>query len=150
MSKGLMNLFDNNGDYNYYGTLGSGQQGWNQDTQAFQPGGISNYSQQQGLSDYFSGDNLGGTLGGISSGQDLLVSIALKPTSSLRLPIDSIDKDGKPVEVITKGRHDPCVGIRATPIAEAMLAMTIMDHVMRHRAQNSGVKSTTPVVPAQA
>jgi len=98
----------------------------------------------------FKSNHAGGTLGGISSGQDLLVSIALKPTSSLRLPIDSIDKDGKPVEVITKGRHDPCVGIRATPIAEAMLAMTIMDHVMRHRAQNSGVKSTTPVVPAQA
>jgi chorismate synthase len=98
----------------------------------------------------FKSNHAGGTLGGISSGQDLLVSIALKPTSSLRLPIDSIDKDGNPVEVITKGRHDPCVGIRATPIAEAMLAMTIMDHVMRHRAQNSGIKSTTPVVPAQA
>jgi chorismate synthase len=67
---------------------------------------------------------------------------------SLRLPIDSIDKDGKPTEVITKGRHDPCVGIRATPIAEAMLAITLMDHVMRHRAQNTGVKSSTPIVPA--
>ena len=80
----------------------------------------------------------------------MLVSIALKPTSSLRLPIESIDKEGNPIEVITKGRHDPCVGIRATPIAEAMLAMTIMDHVMRHRAQNTGVKSSTPVVPAKA
>ena len=80
----------------------------------------------------------------------MLVSIALKPTSSLRLPIESIDKEGNPIEVITKGRHDPCVGIRATPIAEAMLAMTIMDHVMRHRAQNADVKSSTPVVPAKA
>jgi chorismate synthase len=96
----------------------------------------------------FKSNNAGGTLGGISSGQDLLVSIALKPTSSLRLPIDSIDKDGKPTEVITKGRHDPCVGIRATPIAEAMLAITLMDHVMRHRAQNTGDKSSTPIVPA--
>jgi len=85
-----------------------------------------------------------------AGGQDVLVSIALKPTSSLRLPIESIDKEGNPIEVITKGRHDPCVGIRATPIAEAMLAITIMDHVMRHRAQNTGVKSSTPVVPAKA
>ena len=96
----------------------------------------------------FESNNAGGTLGGISSGQDLLVSIALKPTSSLRLPIDSIDKDGVSMEVITKGRHDPCVGIRATPIAEAMLAITLMDHVMRHRAQNAEVESSTPVVPA--
>ena len=97
----------------------------------------------------FTSNHAGGTLGGISSGQDVLVSFALKPTSSLRLPIESIDKQGNPIEVITKGRHDPCVGIRATPIAEAMLAMTIMDHVMRHRAQNTGVKSSTPVVPAK-
>jgi len=97
----------------------------------------------------FTSNHAGGTLGGISSGQDVLVSIALKPTSSLRLPIESIDKQGDPIEVITKGRHDPCVGIRATPIAEAMLAMTIMDHVMRHRAQNTGVKSSTPVVPSK-
>ncbi len=96
----------------------------------------------------FASNHAGGTLGGITSGQDLLVSMALKPTSSLRLPVDSIDKDGNPIEVITQGRHDPCVGIRATPIAEAMLAMTIMDHVMRHRAQNTGVSSSTPVVPA--
>ncbi|MBC8493216.1 MAG: chorismate synthase [Candidatus Thioglobus sp.] len=95
----------------------------------------------------FKSNHAGGTLGGITSGQDLLVSMALKPTSSLRLPIESIDKNGDPIEVITKGRHDPCVGIRATPIAEAMLAMTIMDHVMRHRAQNTGVSSSTPVVP---
>ncbi|MBT7498910.1 MAG: chorismate synthase, partial [Candidatus Thioglobus sp.] len=86
----------------------------------------------------FTSNHAGGVLGGISSGQDVLVSIALKPTSSLRLPIDSIDKKGNPIEVITKGRHDPCVGIRATPIAEAMLAITIMDHVLRHRGQNSG------------
>ncbi len=98
----------------------------------------------------FTSNHAGGTLGGISSGQDVLVSIALKPTSSLRLPIESIDKQGNPIEVITKGRHDPCVGIRATPIAEAMLAITIMDHLMRHRAQNTGVKSSTPVVPAKA
>lgn len=97
----------------------------------------------------FDSNNAGGTLGGISSGQDLLVSIALKPTSSLRLPVDSIDKQGKSMEIITKGRHDPCVGIRATPIAEAMLAITLMDHVMRHRAQNAGVKSPTPIVPAR-
>jgi chorismate synthase len=76
------------------------------------------------------------------------VSIALKPTSSLRLPIDSIDRDGKPTEVVTKGQHDPCVGIRATPIAEAMLAITLMDPMMRHRAQNTGVKSSTTIVPA--
>ncbi len=98
--------------------------------------------------DGFKSNHAGGTLGGITSGQDLLVSIALKPTSSLRLPIESIDKEGNPIEVITKGRHDPCVGIRATPIAEAMLAITIMDHVMRHRAQNAGIKSSTPIVPA--
>ncbi|WP_428086947.1 chorismate synthase [Candidatus Thioglobus sp.] len=95
----------------------------------------------------FASNHAGGTLGGISSGQDVLVSIALKPTSSLRLPIESIDTKGNSVEVITKGRHDPCVGIRATPIAQAMLAITIMDHVMRHRAQNSNVKSSTPIVP---
>ena len=100
--------------------------------------------------DGFKSNHAGGMLGGISSGQDLLVSIALKPTSSLRLPIESIDKEGNPIEVITKGRHDPCVGIRATPIAEAMLAITIMDHVMRHRAQNADVKSRTPVVPGSS
>jgi len=96
----------------------------------------------------FTSNNAGGTLGGISSGQDLLVSIALKPTSSLRLPVDSIDVNGEVDEVITKGRHDPCVGVRATPIAEAMLALTLMDHALRHRAQNCDVKSSTPVIPA--
>jgi len=96
----------------------------------------------------FTSNNAGGTLGGISSGQDLLISIALKPTSSLRLPVDSIDVNGEVDEVITKGRHDPCVGVRATPIAEAMLALTLMDHALRHRAQNCDVQSLTPVIPA--
>ncbi|KAA0449557.1 MAG: chorismate synthase [Candidatus Thioglobus sp.] len=97
----------------------------------------------------FASNNAGGTLGGISSGQDLLVSIALKPTSSLRLPVESIDKQGKQTEVITTGRHDPCVGIRATPIAEAMLAIVLMDHLMRNRGQNADAKSSTPIVPAK-
>ncbi len=96
----------------------------------------------------FLSNNAGGILGGISSGQDILVSIALKPTSSLRLPGRSVDINGNPVEVITTGRHDPCVGIRATPIAEAMLAIVLMDHLLRHRAQNAEVKSATPVIPA--
>lgn len=93
-------------------------------------------------------NHAGGVLGGISSGQDILVSMALKPTSSLRLAGKSVDLQGKPVDVITKGRHDPCVGIRATPIAEAMLAIILMDHVLRHRAQNIDVVSGTPVIPA--
>ena len=84
----------------------------------------------------FLSNNSGGVLGGISTGQDILVSMALKPTSSLRIPGRSIDIHGNAIEVVTKGRHDPCVGIRATPIAEAMLAITIMDHLLRHRAQN--------------
>lgn len=96
----------------------------------------------------FLSNNAGGILGGISSGQDIVVSIAMKPTSSLRLPGKSVDINGKPTEVVTKGRHDPCVGIRATPIAEAMLAITLMDHVLRHRGQNAQVQSQTPVVPA--
>lgn len=96
----------------------------------------------------FLSNHAGGVLGGISSGQDILVSIALKPTSSLRLPAQSVNLKGEPVEVVTKGRHDPCVGIRATPIAEAMLAIVLMDHTMRHRAQNIDVHSGTPVVPA--
>ena len=98
--------------------------------------------------DGFLSNNAGGVLGGISSGQDITVSIALKPTSSIRLPGASIDVDGNPVEVVTHGRHDPCVGIRATPIAEAMLAIVLMDHLLRHRAQNMAVQSSTPVVPA--
>ncbi|MFZ4527335.1 MAG: chorismate synthase [Undibacterium curvum] len=83
----------------------------------------------------FLSNNAGGILGGISTGQDITVSIAIKPTSSIRTPRRSVDKDGNPVMVETFGRHDPCVGIRATPIAEAMLALVLMDHVLRHRAQ---------------
>ncbi len=98
----------------------------------------------------FLSNHAGGVLGGISSGQDILASIALKPTSSLRLPARSVDIHGEAVEVITTGRHDPCVGIRATPIAEAMLAMVIMDHLLRHRAQNPQRLSITPVIPASA
>ena len=86
-------------------------------------------------------NNAGGVLGGISTGQDLEVSIAIKPTSSIISPRQSIDVNNQPVEVITKGRHDPCVGIRATPIAEAMLALVVMDHALRHRAQNADVGS---------
>jgi chorismate synthase len=84
----------------------------------------------------FLGNQAGGILGGISSGQDVLVSTAFKPTSSLRIPCQGLDIDGNEVEIVTKGRHDPCVGIRATPIVEAMLALVLMDHVLRHRAQN--------------
>ncbi len=98
--------------------------------------------------DGFLGNNAGGILGGISSGQDVVVSIAMKPTSSLHIPCNSVNVNGESVEVITEGRHDPCVGIRATPIAEAMLAITLMDHLLRHRAQNMDVSSDTPIVPA--
>jgi chorismate synthase len=84
----------------------------------------------------FLSNHAGGILGGISSGQDIIVSTAFKPTSSLRIPCRGLDVDGNPVEVVTKGRHDPCVGIRATPIVEAMLALVLMDHVLRHRGQN--------------
>jgi chorismate synthase len=98
--------------------------------------------------DGFEGNNSGGVLGGISSGQDILVSIALKPTSSIRLPGNTVDKSGQAAEVATKGRHDPCVGIRATPIAEAMLALVLMDHVLRHRGQNADVVSETPIIPS--
>jgi len=94
----------------------------------------------------FTSNNAGGVLGGISTGQDLVVSIALKPTSSLRLPVASIDLEGRPVEVVTTGRHDPCVGLRATPIAEAMLALVLMDHFLRQRAQNGDVRSPTPII----
>lgn len=98
----------------------------------------------------FLSNHAGGVLGGISSGQDIVVSIALKPTSSLRLPGQSVNLAGESIEVVTLGRHDPCVGIRATPIAEAMLAIVLMDHLLRHRAQNVDVKSGTPVIPASA
>jgi chorismate synthase len=98
----------------------------------------------------FLSNHAGGILGGISSGQDIVVNLAMKPTSSLRLPGRSVDINGDEVEVVTKGRHDPCVGIRATPIAEAMLAMVLMDHALRHRAQNMDVDCVTPVIPASA
>ena len=94
--------------------------------------------------DGFLSNHAGGVLGGISTGQDIIASIALKPTSSLRIPGKSINCKGEAIEVITEGRHDPCVGIRATPIAEAMVAITIMDHIMRHRAQNIDVDSGLP------
>ncbi len=96
----------------------------------------------------FLSNHAGGVLGGISSGQDILASIALKPTSSIRLPGRTVNTGGEPLEVVTTGRHDPCVGIRATPIAEAMLAIVLMDHLLRHRAQNLDVHSDTPVIPA--
>jgi chorismate synthase len=98
----------------------------------------------------FLSNHAGGTLGGISSGQDILVSMALKPTSSLRLPGRSVNLQGEPIEVVTKGRHDPCVGIRATPIPHPMLALVLMDHLLRQRAQNAEVESGTPVIPASA
>jgi chorismate synthase len=98
--------------------------------------------------DGFIGNNAGGVLGGISSGQDILASIALKPTSSIRIPGRTVAVDGRPIEVVTTGRHDPCVGIRATPIAEAMLAIVLMDHALRHRAQNMDVRTGTPVIPS--
>jgi len=95
----------------------------------------------------FLSNQAGGVLGGISSGQNIVASIAMKPTSSIRLPGQSVDIHGNDIEVITTGRHDPCVGIRATPIAEAMLALTLIDHAMRHRAQNIDVQSNTPIIP---
>ena len=92
----------------------------------------------------FASNNAGGILGGISTGQDIAVSIALKPTSSIRVPRRSIDRRGEPTIVQTTGRHDPCVGIRATPIAEAMMAIVLMDHALRHRAQNADVVPSLP------
>lgn len=92
----------------------------------------------------FGSNNAGGILGGISTGQDIVASIALKPTSSISIPGETIDVNGNTMEVVTKGRHDPCVGIRAVPIAEAMLAITLMDHLLRHSAQNAGVSTSTP------
>jgi chorismate synthase len=94
----------------------------------------------------FGSNQAGGVLGGISSGQDIHVSIALKPTSSITIPGDTIDIDGNRAEIVTTGRHDPCVGIRATPIAEAMLMLVLMDHYLRHRAQNADVVSRTPAI----
>ena len=95
----------------------------------------------------FSHNNAGGTLGGISSGQGILASIALKPTSSISIPGTTVDKSGQATEIVTKGRHDPCVGLRATPIAEAMVALVLMDHYLRHRGQNADVDSAVPVIP---
>ena len=94
----------------------------------------------------FAKNSSGGTLGGISSGQDILVSIALKPTSSIQVAGSTVDRSGGAAEIVTTGRHDPCVGLRATPIAEAMLALTLMDHYLRHRAQNADVQSATPAI----
>lgn len=95
----------------------------------------------------FTSNNAGGILGGISSGQDIVAHIALKPTSSILIPGQTIDVEGNATAVITTGRHDPCVGIRATPIAEAMLAIVLMDHALRHRGQNADVSCSTPVIP---
>jgi chorismate synthase len=97
----------------------------------------------------FLGNNAGGVLGGISSGQPVSVSIAIKPTSSIRLPRRSVDRAGQPTVVETFGRHDPCVGIRATPIAEALLAIVLMDHALRHRAQCGDVRIPVPPIPGQ-
>jgi chorismate synthase len=96
----------------------------------------------------FKTNNAGGILGGISSGQDVLVHVTFKPTSSIQVPGETIDVAGNPVEVVTTGRHDPCVGLRATPICEAMLAIVLMDHALRHRGQNADVISATPNITA--
>ncbi|BAP88063.1 chorismate synthase [Burkholderiales bacterium GJ-E10] len=98
----------------------------------------------------FLSNHAGGVLGGISTGQDVEVSIALKPTSSIRIPRRSVDRNLDPTEVVTHGRHDPCVGIRATPIAEAMLALVLMDHALLHRAQNADVALPVPPLPGSA
>lgn len=98
----------------------------------------------------FLSNRSGGVLGGISTGQDLVLHAALKPTSSISVPGETVDVHGESTEVITKGRHDPCVGIRGVPIAEAMVALVVMDHLLRHRGQNAEVQSITPVLPGQA
>jgi chorismate synthase len=97
--------------------------------------------------DGFASNHAGGVLGGISTGQPLVVSIAIKPTSSIRLMRRSVDIDGDATDVQTLGRHDPCVGIRATPVAEAMLLLVLMDHALRHRAQCGDVRVTAPPIP---
>ena len=96
----------------------------------------------------FKSNHAGGVLGGISSGQHIVVHTAFKPTSSIRLSGDTVNVEGKPVDVVTHGRHDPCVAIRATPICEAMLAIVLLDHMLRNRGQNADVQSDTPVIPA--
>lgn len=98
----------------------------------------------------FTSNHAGGVLGGISTGQDIEVHMALKPTSSISVPGKTINKANEEIDIVTKGRHDPCVGIRAVPIAEAMLALVLMDHLLRHRAQNAGVQSTTKPIAGQA
>jgi len=94
----------------------------------------------------FATNHAGGILGGISTGQDIIAHATLKPTSSIQVPGKTIDLGGNPVDVVTTGRHDPCVGLRATPIAEAMLAIVLLDHYLRHRAQNADVRSSTPAI----
>lgn len=101
-------------------------------------------------SEGFQSNNAGGVLGGISTGQDIIAHLALKPTSSLHIPGKSVDVHGNEVEVVTKGRHDPCVGIRATPIAEAMLALTLLDHLLRDRGQNGAVEHNIAVIPSDS
>ncbi len=98
--------------------------------------------------DGFASNHAGGVLGGISTGQQVVVSVAFKPTSSLRLPVEGLDTEGRVVDIVTTGRHDPCVGIRATPICEAMLALVLMDQALRHRAQCGDVGTMTPRIPA--
>ncbi len=98
--------------------------------------------------DGFLSNHAGGVLGGISSGQDLMVSVALKPTSSIRISGKTVDENGSQTDIVTTGRHDPCVGIRAVPIAEAMMALVVADHALRQRAQNAGVSTTCPDIPA--
>ena len=97
----------------------------------------------------FLSNHAGGVLGGISSGQAIVAHVAIKPTSSMRLPGRSVDLHGQPIEVVTHGRHDPCVGIRATPIVEALMAIVLMDHALRHRAQCGDVQCSTPVIPGK-
>ena len=97
----------------------------------------------------FLSNHSGGILGGISTGQEILVSVTLKPTSSIRIPANSIDSSGKPIKVATHGRHDPCVGLRAVPVAEAMMALVLMDQLLRHRAQNAEVQAAVPRVPPE-
>ncbi|MDX1442384.1 MAG: chorismate synthase [Gammaproteobacteria bacterium] len=98
----------------------------------------------------FLSNHSGGTLGGVSTGQPIVVDVAFKPTSSIRIPGRSIDVDGKPVEVVTTGRHDPCVGIRGVPVCEAMLALVLADHALRHRAQNADVEKHIDDIPGEA
>jgi chorismate synthase len=98
----------------------------------------------------FLSNHAGGILGGISSGQQVVCSVAFKPTSSLRLPVEGVDVQGNAVEIVTTGRHDPCVGIRATPICEAMLALVLMDQALRHRAQCGDVGEVAPRIPGHA